>query len=82
MTGSAPSKKKKALMCQSAEHKFANMPCGIMDQFISAMGRQGHILLIDCRSVVVVGGVVIVVVVEVVPPHVLVFPLSQKSRPH
>lgn len=40
----------KAKSCQSAEHKFANMPCGIMDQFVSTMGREGHALLIDCRS--------------------------------
>uniref|UniRef100_A0A8D0GXM8 Galactokinase n=1 Tax=Sphenodon punctatus TaxID=8508 RepID=A0A8D0GXM8_SPHPU len=40
----------KALACQKAEHTFAGMPCGIMDQFISVMGRRGHALLIDCRS--------------------------------
>lgn len=41
---------KKALACQKAEHEFANMPCGIMDQFISVMGVEGNALLIDCRS--------------------------------
>ncbi|NXU45166.1 GALK1 Galactokinase, partial [Drymodes brunneopygia] len=40
----------KALACQKAEHTFAGMPCGIMDQFISVMGREGHALLIDCRT--------------------------------
>ncbi|NXH48369.1 GALK1 Galactokinase, partial [Dicaeum eximium] len=40
----------KALVCQKAEHEFAGMPCGIMDQFISVMGKEGHALLIDCRS--------------------------------
>jgi galactokinase len=40
----------KALRCQKAEHTFADTPCGIMDQFISAMGKQGNLLLIDCRS--------------------------------
>ena len=40
----------KALLCQKAEHEFAGMPCGIMDQFISVMGRKDHILLVDCRS--------------------------------
>ncbi len=40
----------KALLCQQAEHTFPGTPCGIMDMFISAMGRQGHALLIDCRS--------------------------------
>ena len=42
-------KAKKALACQKAEHDFASVPCGIMDQFISAMGLKGHALLIDCR---------------------------------
>lgn len=42
--------KEKALVCQKAEHDFANMPCGIMDQFISTMGKKGNALLIDCRS--------------------------------
>lgn len=46
----AASLKEKALACQKAEHDFANMPCGIMDQFISTMGKKGNALLIDCRS--------------------------------
>jgi len=41
----------KAKCCQRAEHVYANMPCGIMDQFIATMGKAGHALLIDCRSV-------------------------------
>jgi galactokinase len=40
----------KALLCQKAEHEYAGMPCGIMDQFISVMGKDGHLLLLDCRS--------------------------------
>src|SRR5215469_10327325 len=40
----------KALLCQKAEHDFAGVPCGIMDQFISVMGRQNNLLLLDCRS--------------------------------
>jgi galactokinase len=40
----------KALLCQKAEHEFAGVPCGIMDQFISVMGREHHLLLLDCRS--------------------------------
>lgn len=43
--------KTKALTCQKAEHDFANMPCGIMDQFISVMGKKGSALLLDCRYV-------------------------------
>jgi galactokinase len=40
----------KALLCQKAENEFAGVPCGIMDQFISVMGRANHLLLLDCRS--------------------------------
>lgn len=40
----------KALACQQAEHSHAGVPCGIMDQFVSVLGREGHALLIDCRS--------------------------------
>jgi galactokinase len=40
----------KALLCQKAEHDFAGVPCGIMDQFISVMGRENHLLLLDCRN--------------------------------
>ena len=39
-----------ALACQWAEHNYPGMPCGIMDQFISAMGKRGHALLLDCRD--------------------------------
>ncbi|XP_059473612.1 galactokinase-like [Neocloeon triangulifer] len=42
--------KDKALACQKAEHDFAGVPCGIMDQFISVMGKKGNALLIDCKS--------------------------------
>jgi galactokinase len=39
-----------ALAGQTAEHEFVGAKVGIMDQFISALGRKGHALLIDCRS--------------------------------
>ncbi|KAL7038761.1 hypothetical protein ACKWTF_009687 [Chironomus riparius] len=42
----------KALICQKAEHTFAECPCGIMDQFISVMGKENHALLIDCQSLI------------------------------
>jgi galactokinase len=35
---------------QSAEYEFANVRCGIMDQFASVFGRANHALLLDCRS--------------------------------
>ena len=40
----------KALLCQQAEHDFAGVPCGIMDQFTSILAWQDHALLLDCRS--------------------------------
>ncbi|XP_076289266.1 galactokinase [Lasioglossum baleicum] len=40
----------KASSCQRVEHDFANVPCGIMDQFISVMGKEGYALLLDCRD--------------------------------
>jgi galactokinase len=39
-----------ALLCQRAENEFVGMNCGIMDQFVSALGQRDHALLIDCRS--------------------------------
>jgi galactokinase len=39
-----------ALLCQKAENKFVGVNCGIMDQFISRMGKKDHALLLDCRS--------------------------------
>lgn len=39
-----------ALAGQQAENDFVGMRCGIMDQFIAALGQADHALLIDCRS--------------------------------
>ena len=38
----------KALLCQQANHKFAGIKHGIMDQLILVMGKAGHGLLLDC----------------------------------
>jgi galactokinase len=37
-------------LCQKAENDFVGVKCGIMDQFISYLGKKDHALLIDCRS--------------------------------
>lgn len=50
MESPSESLKEKALACQKAEHTFAHVPCGIMDQFISSMGEEGHAMLLDCKS--------------------------------
>ncbi len=39
-----------AALCQRAEHEFVGTRCGIMDQMIACLGRAGHALLLDCRS--------------------------------
>ena len=39
-----------ARLCRMAEHHFANVPCGIMDQLVSVLGDERGALLIDCRA--------------------------------
>ncbi|MDO7084787.1 galactokinase [Pseudocolwellia sp. AS88] len=39
-----------ALLGQEAENDFMDCQCGIMDQLVSANGKKGHALLMDCRS--------------------------------
>ncbi len=39
-----------AKIAQMAEHHYAGVACGIMDQFASVMGKQGHVFRLDCRS--------------------------------
>ncbi len=41
--------KQKALNCQKAEH-IAGIPCGVMDQFSSALCDVDNLMLLDCRS--------------------------------
>jgi len=44
------SSEKLAVMSQKSEHEYAGVPCGIMDQIISGMAREGQAMLLDCRS--------------------------------
>ena len=39
-----------ALLCQQAEHNYAGVQCGIMDQYSLACAQYGKALLLDCRS--------------------------------
>lgn len=39
-----------AKVCRQAENEYVGARVGIMDQFVSCMGRAGHALLLDCRS--------------------------------
>jgi len=36
--------------CHRVENEFVGMRCGVMDQFMSAMGRAGNALFLDCRD--------------------------------
>jgi len=39
-----------ALMGQKAEHEYALVNCGIMDQFVSAMGMKDHAVFLNCDT--------------------------------
>ncbi|MEY4160365.1 MAG: galactokinase, partial [Pseudomonadota bacterium] len=47
---SAPDPTRLALSAQAAEHRFAGVKCGIMDQMVIAHGQPATALLIDCRD--------------------------------
>lgn len=35
---------------QATEHNYVGVKCGIMDQFASVFGKEGHLIRLDCRS--------------------------------
>lgn len=39
-----------ALTCQAAENHFVGVNCGILDQFSSVMGKDDHLIFLDCRE--------------------------------
>lgn len=43
-------KKQIAKMGQKAEHTFAGVNCGIMDQFASVFGKKNHVIFLDCDT--------------------------------
>lgn len=43
-------RKQMALLCQAAEHEFAGVKCGIMDQFASLFGKKDQVIKLDCRT--------------------------------
>jgi len=44
------SREELALIGQATEHNYVGVKCGIMDQFISLLGKEGSLLRLDCRS--------------------------------
>jgi len=64
----------KAALCRRAEHRFAGVPCGIMDQMASVLADEDTLLFLDCRSghwerVALPAGEVELVVVDSELPH-------------
>ena len=51
LTGEKMDPVDRARLCQKAEHDFAGVPCGIMDQLAVGAGKAGHALRIDCRDI-------------------------------
>ena len=43
-------KQELAKIGQMTEHHYIGVRCGIMDQFASLMGQEGHVVRLDCRS--------------------------------
>ncbi|HEX8313412.1 MAG TPA: galactokinase, partial [Flavisolibacter sp.] len=43
-------KEELAQIGQKAEHTYAGVMCGIMDQFASVFGKEDHVIKLDCQS--------------------------------
>ncbi|GJM14659.1 MAG: galactokinase [Pseudohongiella sp.] len=66
----------KILLCQDVEHRYANVPCGILDQFCVEMANEGQLLLLDCEKetttpIPIVGDEVSFVVIDSTVRHQL-----------
>ncbi|RYG06262.1 MAG: galactokinase [Chitinophagaceae bacterium] len=48
--GNSFSRMQLALIGQKTEHHFAELQCGIMDQFASMHGKAGHVMRLDCSN--------------------------------
>jgi galactokinase len=49
ITGQGLDARDKARLCRQAEHEYAGVPCGLMDQLASVLGDEAGALLIDCQ---------------------------------
>jgi galactokinase len=50
MTGADMDRFSLAKLCQKAEHEYAGVPCGIMDQAAILNCQRGHLLFLDCEK--------------------------------
>jgi galactokinase len=72
-SGEARDARETARLCQRAEHEFAGVPTGIMDQLIVLVARSGCAVKIDCRSLDVA-------YVDVTDPAVTVMVVNSNVR--
>jgi galactokinase len=49
-TATAMDRLDKARLCRQAEHDYAGVPCGLMDQATAVLGDASGALLIDCQA--------------------------------
>jgi galactokinase len=73
------------LACRRAEERATGVPCGILDQAASALGRAGHALYLDCgaleyRQVALPPGIAILVVDSGVRRRVADTPYAERRR--
>ncbi len=74
-----------ALLCQRAEHMYAGVQCGIMDQLTAALARADCALFIDCGSlktddVPIPSSVAIVVIDSKIPRELGSTPYNQRRQ--
>lgn len=50
LTGDSLPRERLVALARQAENEFVGVPCGILDQGVSAFGREGHLVSIDCRG--------------------------------
>ena len=50
LSGAGKSRIELAQLAQRSSREFVGVPCGIMDQFASSMGKKDHFILLDCRD--------------------------------
>jgi len=69
-------RKQAALYCQRAENEYVGMPCGVLDQYTSIMGKAGTLILLDCRALshilIRLPETIQVVICDTQAPHILV----------
>ena len=50
LNGLSIDRERLVILCRRAENEFVGVPCGILDQGVSAFGGTGHLVHIDCWS--------------------------------